>query len=71
MVAFISGRNPYYSHMGLDGDLFDKIIKFYHRVEAPLEVVSREECLGAIMTWDMGIDLHWVWNRAHHMFVKF
>ena len=36
---------------------------FYMSLETPAQVEDREDCLGAIMTWDMGIDLRWVSSK--------
>ena len=52
--------------MGLDEERFDFAIRFYTAVENPAQTQNRDDCLGALMTWDMGMDLSWVWNNVHH-----
>ena len=55
--------------MGLDTEKFDKFIAFYTSLETPAQVEDREDCLGAIMTWDMGMDLRWGVEQCSSYFV--
>ena len=58
-AAFIRGRNPYYSRMGLDDAKFEKATQFFTHLENPVQVQNREDNLGMFLTWDQRSDLCW------------
>ena len=47
-AAFVKGKNPYFSKVGLEVSRLESATKFYTRVEKP-EEVRREQNIGAIM----------------------
>ena len=57
--AYLKNRNPFYCHMGLDGQMFDLSLNFYTSIERPQEFTGTKEQIGAYMTFDMGMDLCW------------
>ena len=52
--------------MGLEEEKFQKFTNFYTIVEKPEKVENREDSLGIIMTWDMGLTLSLQQNSVHN-----
>jgi hypothetical protein len=50
----------------LENEKFEKFINFYTIVEKPESVENREDSLGIIMTWDMGLTLSLQQNSVHN-----
>jgi hypothetical protein len=65
-AAFVAGRNAYHTRFGLENEKFEKFINFYTIVEQPQGVQNREDSLGIIMTWDMGLTLSLQQNSVHN-----
>ena len=57
-AAFVRGRNPFYSRLGLDDAKFEKAMQFFTHLENPVQV-NREDNLGMFLTWDQRADLCW------------
>ena len=46
--------------------MWKKFIQFYTVLEKPQTTEERDQCIGAVMSWDMSFALSWWQNNVHN-----